>query len=49
MAGGKPVPCPECRKSQGFEPCGPFRSTCNACGALLKNHEIAPPGQEQTP
>jgi hypothetical protein len=35
--------CPECNHDGGYEPCGPYRSMCLSCGALLKNTEIEDP------
>lgn len=33
-------PCPECGVAAGYEPMGPFRKLCMACGALLKNRDV---------
>jgi uncharacterized protein (DUF983 family) len=38
------VPCPECGKREGYTEAGPYRTVCDACGALLKHAEVKPKG-----
>jgi hypothetical protein len=38
----RPMPCPECGSTRGYEPVGNYRVHCLGCNALLKNEEVDP-------
>lgn len=42
----RPIPCPECSSTKGYNRVGKFRAQCTNCNALLKNSEINLENQE---
>lgn len=36
----RPLPCPECESTRGYQRVGKFRVQCNNCNALLRNEEV---------